>query len=304
MFSLLNFNSAKKLFFQISFRKLSTNFTPVRLAYASYESTAPPSEQDPAALVVNHGIFGSKSNWNSLCKVYHEKTRRKIIAVDARNHGDSPHAQEHTYVHLALDLEELVKQLKLTKVAVLGHSMGGRAAMYFALKYPNLVDKLIVVDISPVVRYADMKSIARLFNVLQSLELPKNVTMSVARNQTDQQLSRYVMDKGLRNFLLTNLVQTLDGSYHWRINISALKANFDDICGFPPTNSLNFQGPVLFMSGANSDLIQNSDHERILKLFPKAEFVSIEGTGHWLHSEKPKEFLDHTVKFLNKNDKL
>jgi abhydrolase domain-containing protein 11 len=283
---------------QVIRRKLSS-IEPVKLAYASYESTSSSNDADPAPLVVIHGLFGSKSNWNSLCKVYHHKTQRKIIAVDARNHGDSPHTDQHTYEHLALDLKELLAQLKFKKAAFLGHSMGGRAVMYFALKYPDFVDKLVVADISPVRTSPNFKTMPSLFNVLQNMNMPKNVPMSAARTQTDLQMARFISDKGLRNFLLTNLVQKLDGSYMWRINIPTLMANFEEIAAFPKTNDLMFEGPVLFIAGGASDFIQESDHYKILKIFPKAEFYYIEGAGHWLHSEKPTEFLQHTIEFLN-----
>lgn len=130
-----NFNVKIAQFVCAPNRDYSTKVAPVTLSYASYESTNSPSENDPAPLIVKHGLFGSKSNWNSLCKVYHKETQRKVIAVDARNHGDSPHTDQHSYEHLAQDLKHLLEQLKLTKAAFLGHSMGGRAVMYFALKY-------------------------------------------------------------------------------------------------------------------------------------------------------------------------
>lgn len=115
------------------FTSTTSTLDPVKLAYASYESTGS-NETVLTPLIVNHGLFGSKSNWNSLCKVYQNKTNRKVIAVDARNHGDSPHSNDHSYEHLAADLKELMKQLYLEKASFLGHSMGGRAVMYFALQ--------------------------------------------------------------------------------------------------------------------------------------------------------------------------
>lgn len=122
-----------KQFIKIINRSGSTStLDPVKLAYASYESTGF-SESSSPPLIVKHGLFGSKSNWNSLCKVYQNKTNRKVIAVDARNHGDSPHSSQHSYEHLAADLNELMRQLHLEKASFLGHSMGGRAVMYFAL---------------------------------------------------------------------------------------------------------------------------------------------------------------------------
>lgn len=157
-----------------------------------------------------------------------------------------------------------------------------------------------MADISPITTSPNLKTMPGLFSALQSLNLPKNVSMSTARMQTDQQLAKFVGDRGLRNFLLTNLVQNVDGSYSWRVNISTLMLNFDEIARFPDINNYKYEGPVLFIAGGASDFVQKTDHPEILKLFPGAEFKYIDGAGHWLHSEKPTEFLQHTIKFLNK----
>lgn len=124
--------------FKYSRTALSQKIDPVNLAYASYESTKSTNKDEiQPPLLVNHGLFGSKANWNSLCKVFHQQTspQRKVIAIDARNHGDSPHTNTHTYEHLAEDIKALYNQLKIKKAALLGHSMGGRTVMLFALKY-------------------------------------------------------------------------------------------------------------------------------------------------------------------------
>lgn len=127
--------------------KLSTNalanvkLDSVHMSFASYETTGINENTEvPPPLIVMHGLFGSKANWNSLCKAFHQKTepRRKILAVDARNHGDSPHCTKHTYPHLAQDIRTFYAQHRLNKAALLGHSMGGRAVMYFALKYVTI----------------------------------------------------------------------------------------------------------------------------------------------------------------------
>ncbi|KAF2894290.1 hypothetical protein ILUMI_11882 [Ignelater luminosus] len=275
----------------------------INMSFASYESTQTPSGDMPSPLVIMHGLFGSKANWNSLCKAFHQKTspQRKIISVDARNHGDSPHSNSHTYLDLAGDVKTLLHQLHIKKAAVLGHSMGGRAMMYFALRHPNLVDKLIVADISPISTSPNFKSVIKIFNAMQKVLMPKNVPMSSARISADLQLSRSINDKGLRAFILTNMVQKSDGSYAWRINIPVLLSNFNEhILSFPKIDGLQFEGPVLFVGGGKSDFIQKTDHSHILRMFPKAEFKIIDGAGHWLHSEKPSEFLKLCTDFLNK----
>ncbi|VEN53243.1 unnamed protein product [Callosobruchus maculatus] len=348
---------------QIVFR-LTTNadtLQPVNLSYATYESTTADRPSQAAPLVIMHGLFGSKSNWNSLSKVYQQKCnpQRKVIAVDARNHGDSPHSSEHTYAHLAADLKSLLNQLGVEKAAFMGHSMGGRAVMLFALKYPELVDRLIVGDISPIRNSPNLDSMPSLFQAMESVNLPSNVTMSQARSIVDEQLTKYMADKSLRAFLITNLVATHNGSYTWRINIPALMKNFNNIARFPMVNDVHYDGPVLFVAGGHSDFVHNgmkklpqllaflkkldipetlslsqarkvaaekligfmkdpnavmflvtnlvqrsegrkSDYPKIQKLFPNAELTYIEGAGHWLHSEKPSEFLKITLDFLNR----
>nr|CAI5834017.1 unnamed protein product [Callosobruchus analis] len=241
--------------------RLSTNadtLEPVKLSYATYESTTADKPSQAAPLVIMHGLFGSKSNWNSLCKVYQQKCnpQRKIIAVDARNHGDSPHSSEHTYAHLAADLKSLLNQLAVEKAALLGHSMGGRAVMLFALKYPELVDRLIVGDISPVRNSPNLDNMPSLFQALESVNLPSNVLMSQARAMVDEQLASYISDKSLRAFLITNLVAADNGSYAWRINIPALMENFNNIARFPMVNDVHYDGPILFVAGGYSDFVQ------------------------------------------------
>ncbi|XP_017782024.1 PREDICTED: protein ABHD11 [Nicrophorus vespilloides] len=277
-----------------------SNVEPVKLAFASYEATS--GVEGPPPLVIMHGLFGSKGNWNSLCKVYHQKTLppRKIFAVDARNHGDSPHSSEHTYRHLAEDIKAFMDSFKIKKASLMGHSMGGRAMMLFSLHYPEMVDKLIVADISPVQTSPSLSSMPGLFDLMLTTNLPKSGAMSTARNKVEMQLATKISDKGLRQFLLTNLIQKSDGSFAWRINIQALVANFkNNIAAFPSTNDLTFGGPVLFVGGGASDYIQKNDHRQIKKIFPAAKFHYIDGAGHWLHSEKPAEFLKTTLDFLN-----
>ncbi|XP_023015213.2 sn-1-specific diacylglycerol lipase ABHD11-like isoform X2 [Leptinotarsa decemlineata] len=286
------------------FRNVSSSeaLEPVKMAYATYESTGLDIINQASPLLIMHGLFGSKSNWNSLCKAYHQKfdPTRKIIAMDARNHGDSPHSENHTYTYLANDIKALFDQLNLKKGALMGHSMGGRAVMLFALKYPELVERLVVVDISPVRTSPSMDSMPHLFQILESIILPSEMPMSKARTFVEEQLAKHIHDKSLRSFLLTNLVQKNNGSYNWRINIPVLLKNFNNIANFPVVDDLHYDGPVLFIAGGNSDYIQKSDYPKILKLFPNAELKFIEGAGHWIHSEKPAEFLKVTIDFLNK----
>ncbi|KAF5280727.1 hypothetical protein FQA39_LY18010 [Lamprigera yunnana] len=290
---------------QKNVRIYSTNATldPIKMAFASYESTITHIHEPPPPLVIMHGVLGSKANWNSMCKALHKHTipQRKIIAVDARNHGDSPHSEQHTYPHLAEDVKNLLEELKIKKACMLGHSMGGRVMMYFALKHPNLVDKLIIEDMSPTTTSRGLKTMPMIFTALQNVHVKAQTSMSTARLDADMQLAHTISDKGLRSFLLTNLVQKSDGSFTWRINLPVLLHNFTKhIAGFPKLRNTTFNGPVLFIAGGVSDFIQKSDHDAIQQLFPQAEFQVIEGAGHWVHSEKPNDFLKACLTFLNK----
>ncbi|CAG9815156.1 unnamed protein product [Phaedon cochleariae] len=245
---------------KLSVRHVSNTETlePVKMSYASYESTVSEGHDQASPLIIMHGLFGSKSNWNSLCKAYNQKSNppRKIIAIDARNHGDSPHNEHHSYAHLAADIKALFEQLSISKATLMGHSMGGRAVMLFALKYPELVDRLVVVDISPVTDSPNMNNLPDLFRALETVSLPTEVSMSQARILADSQLEKYISSKELRSFLLTNLVQRDNGRYDWRVNISALLKNYNNIAKFPLVNELQYDGPTLFLAGTNSDFVQ------------------------------------------------
>ncbi|KAF5281677.1 hypothetical protein FQR65_LT14607 [Abscondita terminalis] len=279
----------------------ATALEPINMAFASYESTSTYGDAQPSPLIIMHGMLGSKANWNSLCKAFQKQTdpQRKIIAVDARNHGDSPHCIHHTYPHIAEDVKEFLTKLKIKKACLLGHSMGGRAMMYFALKYPNFVDKLIIEDMSPGKTSPSLTSLPSLFVALQNVTLPINTPMSRARLDADSQLAKSIPNKELRAFLLTNLMQKSDGSFSWRPNIPVLLNNFTEHIATFPNITEKFNGPTLFIAGGLSDFIQKSDHAVIQNLFPKSELKVIEGAGHWLHSEKPNEFLKICLNFLN-----
>jgi abhydrolase domain-containing protein 11 len=232
---------------------------PVRLAYNTYENVKGSAETPP--LIVMHGLFGSKFNWNSLCKAIHAKSQptRKIICVDARNHADSPWSSDHSYAHMAADIRDLLQRLEIQKAAILGHSMGGRAMMYFALQHPELVEKAIIVDISPISGLGtNMTDIPLFLNAMRAIQVPATQTIHQGRQEADRQLSTIIAEKSLRDFLITNLVKGEDGSFSWRINLEALERNFiENIAQFPDlTGVKRYDGPVLFIGGERSDYLK------------------------------------------------
>ncbi|KPJ14812.1 Abhydrolase domain-containing protein 11 [Papilio machaon] len=271
----------------------------VDLAYASYESTSDESCSRPP-LIILHGLLGSKNNWNSMSKAIHRTTGRKVISIDARNHGDSRHSSQHTYIHMAHDVMKLLKKLDLSKVSVLGHSMGGRTAMVLSLLCSDLVSSLVVVDISPVKTSPQIYSMVSLFDAMSGVSIRSGIAMSKARKLADEQLKAIIPDINLRNFLITNLVQTNTGSYSWRVNLPALKDNFQSHISCFPNNlkGLQYCGPSLFIGGSLSDYIGKYDLPEIQEYFPLAELTFIEGAGHWVHSQKPEKFLEVVCKFL------
>ncbi len=229
-------------------------------------------------LLIAHGLFGTARNWGVLAKRLADE--RQVILADMRNHGSSFRAASNTYDDMAGDLARVIENGG-GSLNVLGHSMGGKAAMMLALSRPDLVDKLVVADIAPV-GYSHSQ--------LDKITAMKAVDLTIVqrRRDADEQLVDLVKDPALRSFLLQSLTLG-EGGASWKLNLDALGAAMDDVIGFPDIEG-TFEGEVLFLHGGNSDYVQRAHHDRIMSLFPNARFEAIEGAGHWLHAEKPREF--------------
>ena len=235
------------------------------------ETTVSGPEGAPNLLIVP-GLFGSARNWGVIQKRLSDSFR--VTSVDMRNHGDSGWADDHSYAALAGDLADTLDGPS----HVLGHSMGGKAAMVLALTQPDLVDRLIVADIAPV---AYTHSQAHLVEAMQALDLSKIST----RAEADAALAEHVDTKGVRAFLL----QSLDvRAGRWQLNLDVLGREMPKIVGWPGTKG-EFPRETLFLSGADSDYVTDDSRETIRDLFPKARFAAIPDAGHWLHAEKPRE---------------
>lgn len=244
--------------------------------------TGTPSDQ-PALLIV-HGLYGSARNWGAIAK--RMSTDRQVLSVDMRNHGFSDWRDSHSYPEMAEDLAAVIAA-QGAPMDVIGHSMGGKAAMVLALQHPNLVRRLIVADIAPVhYTHTQIGFIA----AMRGLDLTK----IEKRSDADRLLASDVADAGIRAFLL----QSLDiKAKRWRLNLDVLEAEMPKIMGFPTLDS-QFDGATLFLSGGASDYVQPEHRTGIKALFPKARFARIPETGHWLHAEKPREFVETAQAFL------
>nr|KAF6354172.1 abhydrolase domain containing 11 [Myotis myotis] len=176
----------------------------------------------------------------------------QVLTVDARNHGDSPHSPDMSYEAMSQDLQDLLPQLGLVPCVLIGHSMGGKTAMLLALQRPELVERLIAVDISPV-NTTSSSDFPAYMAAMKTIDIPEKVSRSSARKLADKQLSPLIQDMAVRQFLLTNLVE-VDGRFVWRVNLDALAQHVDEILAFPPRQE-SYPGPTLFLLGGNSEFV-------------------------------------------------
>lgn len=254
----------------------------MQLYHNSYGSPTLP------ALIILHGLFGSSDNWHSFGKKFGE--RFHTLALDARNHGRSPHSNVFDYPAMAADVVEFMSQQNIRSASLLGHSMGGKTAALTALLYPDAIAKLIVVDMAPR-SYKDR--IDQIFGALRSVD----VNAYAFRKDIDAALSATITDNGIRQFLMKNLGRNASGSFYWKMNLEVIERNYDRINEDLP-HDRQFDKPALFIRGGRSNNIQESDIPLIHRLFPAAQIVTIKNAGHWVHADAPEEFFSRVMTFL------
>jgi pimeloyl-ACP methyl ester carboxylesterase len=240
-------------------------------------------------LFVAHGLLGAARNWGALAK--RMAKRRPVVAVDLRNHGDSPWSAVMDYPAMADDLAETIAAETGGRADVLGHSMGGKAAMALALTAPERVGRLIVADIAPV---AYGHSHDAILAAMASLDL----TRVARRSDADAALAGAIPDPAMRAFMLTNLDVTAQGA-RWRPNIERLAMAMPDILRWPDAwPKVPFESPTLFVRGGRSDYVTEASRPAIMRLFPAARFEMIPDAGHWLHADRPEAFVATVERFL------
>ncbi len=243
---------------------------------------------DPV-LVVLHGIFGSSDNWLTVSKTIADRGYR-VILVDQRNHGHSPRSDAFSYADMAADLHELVTDLRLDKPILVGHSMGGKTVMHYAVAFPGTFSKLVIVDIAP---KAYPVHHAEIIRGLKAIDL---VTLK-SRNEADTVLSQYESLPAVRQFLLKNLYRNEQNQFDWRLNLPVIERQLESI-GDALTNTGTVTEPTLFIRGALSNYIRDTDYVHIRSIFPNVTIETIEGASHWVQAEKPAEFVAVLMQFL------
>jgi esterase len=244
----------------------------MKLFYRQYGENGSP-------LVILHGLFGQSDNWTSLARLWSDTY--SVYVIDQRNHGQSPHAEEFNYPAMAEDLRETLDSLGLNNIYLLGHSMGGKTAMFFALKYPERIKRMLVADIGP--RFYKPHHT----EIIAGLQAVQPETLS-SRAEAEERLSQHVPEASTRQFLLKNLYRTEDNKFAFRFNLKAISTQIEHIGKAVPPEIC--QVDTLFVRGENSRYILPEDWSAIQAQFPHANLASIAGAGHWLHAEKPQEF--------------
>ena len=241
-------------------------------------------------LIILHGLFGMSDNWLTISRRIAQ--RHTVYLLDLRNHGHSPHADVFNYNILSDDLEEFMQQQKLDCVRLIGHSLGGKVSMCFALKYPQRVEKMVLVDIAPK-RYNHP-----FFRSVLDLMMRLDLKSFINRSDIDEAFATVIVNPVVRQFILKNINRNADLSFLWKINVPSLSNNLDNI--FKEIKSdKTYDKPVLTVRGAKSDYVLDEDMVDIKRLFPAAKLATIADADHWLHVEAEDVFCDQLKLFFH-----
>ncbi|HOT13877.1 MAG TPA: alpha/beta fold hydrolase [Bacteroidales bacterium] len=253
-------------------------------------------------LIILHGLYGSSDNWYSIAKVF--SAYFTVYTIDLRNHGHSAHYPTHTYNDMAADIVNFCQEHNIEKATFAGHSMGGKTAMLLALEHPQLIEKLIVVDIAPKAYSLLLEPSEHVLQHINIMQAFANVDLTglTKREEVDMLLAEYIADPPTRQFLMKNLVRKESG-FQWQLNTKVLRNSLPEIINGPDFNKILFDKsqityPVLFVKGEKSGYIKDEDMITIRKIFPKAELSVIFNAGHWLHAEQPQSFINTLKYFL------
>ena len=270
----------------------SCNQVRMKLFYRKYGEGPP--------LIILHGLFGSSDNWMTIAKSLGDTFT--VYLPDQRNHGQSPHSDIEDYDSMRDDLFELAGDLKLKKFFLAGHSMGGKTAISFALNWPEMINGLLIADISPFINENTKRSASR--EHLEILQAMLSVKLSeiTSRKEVETILLGKTSSERTRGFILKNLLRTNENKFAWKINISSILNNLEKIVAeidVSQYTNLQITGfPVIFLKGKDSDYLPHDDFKNIQKVFPAAEFVEVPGSGHWIHTDRPDEVIRNIKRLI------
>jgi len=241
-------------------------------------------------LIILHGLFGQSDNWNTLAKQFADQGLR-VFTVDQRNHGLSPHSDIWNYEVMADDLKEFIDEHSLLKPIIMGHSMGGKTVMFFEWKYSGIADKLIIADISPRAYEPHHHDVLKALHAV-------NFSVIKTRKEAEAKMNEYIKDFGTKQFLLKNIYwkDADNNEMAWRFNLEVISENYDNIGVSVPLFKSNT--PCLVIRGEKSNYVTEKDKLDFKARFNNCRFETIEGSGHWVHAEKPKEFFEVVIGFI------
>jgi pimeloyl-ACP methyl ester carboxylesterase len=239
-------------------------------------------------LIIIHGLLGSSSNWSKTSELLGK--RLQVFTLDLRNHGNSPHSTEFDFISIVEDLKLFMESRNLRHAAILGHSFGGKVAMEFADHYPEMVDKLIIVDVAPKAYVPTHKA---LVEAMLALDLAKYKNI----NEVVNALASAIPSLQIRNFQAKNLIRLATGGLSWKVNLRAIRDNINVLSEGTALKNC-FRKPSLFIRGELSDYILDEDEVGIRNMYPCAEIVTVEGAGHWVHIDARESFVDIILKYV------
>jgi len=243
--------------------------------------------QGPPLLIL-HGLFGSSDNWQTFAKLISDRYR--VITLDIRNHGLSPHTDDFSYELISSDILQFVEEEKLDSFFLMGHSMGGKAVAHFALHNPGRVSKLIILDIS-------IKAYPPQYHIYFKAMLSMDLNRITTRTEADEWLKQDIPDVVVRQFILKNLVRNVEGLFRWKFNLDSLYKNYDNINA--AIESVNpFLQPTLLISGEHSGYVKPEDFEQMKIVFPLITRIIIPQAGHWIHADQPVKLKEVLAEFL------
>jgi esterase len=239
-------------------------------------------------IMILHGLFGTLDNWQTIGRQLGEQFN--VYTIDQRDHGRSPHTNEFNYTILADDLQHFIESRWIYKSHIVGHSMGGKTAMQFAMQYPDMVDKLVILDIAPKNYTGGHEVILDTLNAIDLATIKD-------RKEAEALMTQRIPEFGTRQFLLKNLTRNeQNGNLEWKMNLPLLQREYQNILDNITFGT--YEGETLFIRGRNSDYIKDDEIDNIKQYFPNMHLETIENAGHWIHADQPKQLFDLVQRFL------